>query len=173
MAAPSDVIKLIKDEDVKFVDLRFTDTRGKEQHSTVPARAVDERLFELGKMFDGSSIAGWRSIDKSDMVLMPEPDGAVIDPFRDETTLIVRCDVLEPATMNGYDRDPRTIAKRAEAYLSATGVADSALFGPEPEFFIFDDVRFGDGSITAFTRSSPRKGRGTRSGMATAATGSG
>ena len=145
MATPSDVARTIADEDVKFVDLRFTDTRGKEQHSTVPARIVDERFFETGKAFDGSSIAGWRSIDESDMVLMPEPAGAVLDPFRDETTLILRCDVLEPATMQGYERDPRTIGKRAEAYLRSSGAADSALFGPEPEFFIFDDVRFGDG----------------------------
>ena len=145
MATASDVIKTIRDDDVKFVDLRFTDTRGKEQHSTVPARVVDERFFETGKMFDGSSIAGWRSIDKSDMVLMPEPASAVVDPFRDEPTLILRCDVLVPDTMEGYDRDPRTVAKRAEAYLASTGIADSALFGPEPEFFIFDDVRFGDG----------------------------
>ena len=145
MAMASDVIKRIRDEAVKFVDLRFTDTRGKEQHSTVPARVVDERFFETGKMFDGSSIAGWRSIDKSDMVLSPEPASAVLDPFRDEPTMILRCDVLVPDTMEGYDRDPRTIAKRAEAYLASTGIADSALFGPEPEFFIFDDVRFDDG----------------------------
>ena len=145
MATPSDVIAAIRDEDVKFVDLRFTDTRGKEQHSTIPARVVDERFFEIGKMFDGSSIAGWRGIHESDMVLMPEPAGAVLDPFRDEATLILRCDVLDPATMQGYERDPRTIGKRAEAYLRSSGVADSALFGPEPEFFVFDDVRFGDG----------------------------
>ena len=150
MTTPSDVIKVVRDEGVKFVDLRFTDIRGKEQHSTVPASVVTERFFERGKMFDGSSIAGWRSIDKSDMVLMPEPGSAVLDPFRDEPTLILRCDVLEPATMKGYDRDPRTIAKRAEAYLVSTGIADRALFGPEPEFFIFDDVRFGNGSNHCF-----------------------
>jgi glutamine synthetase len=133
----------IKSEDVKFVDLRFTDTRGKEQHVSLPAGVVDEALFQDGKMFDGSSIAGWKGIEASDMVLMPEADTAVMDPFADENTLIVRCDILEPATMQGYERDPRSVAKRAEAYLKSTGIADTAFFGPEPEFFVFDDVRWG------------------------------
>ncbi|MBK5937944.1 glutamate--ammonia ligase [Halochromatium roseum] len=139
----TDVLKTIKDEEVKFVDLRFTDTRGKEQHVSLPARVIDEALFQDGKMFDGSSIAGWKGIEASDMVLMPEAATAVMDPFTDEKTMIIRCDILEPATMQGYERDPRSVAKRAEAYLASTGIADTAFFGPEPEFFVFDDVRWG------------------------------
>ncbi len=140
---PSDVLKLIKEKEAKFADLRFTDTRGKEQHVTIPARLVDENFFREGKMFDGSSIAGWKGIQDSDMVLMPEPATAVIDPFFEETTVDIRCDVLEPTTMQGYGRCPRSLAKRAEAYLKSTGIADKALFGPENEFFIFDSVRSG------------------------------
>jgi glutamine synthetase len=135
-------LKMIKDNDVKFVDLRFTDTRGKEQHVTLPSTVVDEDFFTDGKMFDGSSIAGWKGINESDMILMPEDETSVIDPFADENTLIVRCDILEPTTMQGYERDPRSLAKRAEAYLASTGIADSAFFGPEPEFFVLDDVRW-------------------------------
>jgi glutamine synthetase len=138
----SKALKMIKDNDVKFVDLRFTDTRGKEQHVTLPATMVKEDMFKDGKMFDGSSIAGWKGINESDMILMPEDDTAVMDPFSDENTLIVRCDILEPTTMQGYERDPRSVAKRAEAYLQSTGIADVAYFGPEPEFFVFDDVRW-------------------------------
>ena len=139
---PSDVLKLIKEKQVKFADLRFTDTRGKEQHVTIPARLVDEDLFRDGKMFDGSSIAGWKGINESDMILMPEAATAVIDPFFEEATVDIRCDVIEPATMQGYERDPRSLAKRAEAYLKSTGIAETALFGPENEFFIFDSVRY-------------------------------
>jgi len=141
MSADS-VLKLLKDDEVKFIDLRFTDTRGKEQHVTFPAHAIDEDTFESGKMFDGSSIAGWKGINESDMILLPDPTTAVLDPFFEEKTLILRCDVLEPSTGQGYERDPRSLAKRAEAYLKSTGIADDAYFGPEPEFFIFDDVRF-------------------------------
>src|SRR6201990_965493 len=139
---PTDVIKLIKEKDVKFADLRFTDTRGKEQHVTIPAKLVDEDLFSDGKMFDGSSISGWKGINESDMILMPEAGSAVLDPFFEETTVNIRCDVIEPATMQGYERDPRSLGKRAEAYLKSTGIADGALFGPENEFFIFDSVRY-------------------------------
>jgi len=139
----SDVIGMINDNDVKFVDFRFTDTKGKEQHVSVPASVIDEDLFEEGKMFDGSSIAGWKGINESDMILMPDATTAVMDPFSDEAQLILRCDVLEPATMEGYERDPRSVAKRAEAYLQSTGIADTAYFGPEPEFFVLDDVRWG------------------------------
>jgi glutamine synthetase len=146
----ADVMKMIKDEDVKFVDLRFTDTRGKEQHVSLPASMINDSLFQDGKMFDGSSIAGWKGIQESDMVLMPEPDTAVMDPFSDENTLIIRCDILEPSTMQGYERDPRSVAKRAEAYLKSTGIADTAFFGPEPEFFILDDVRWGADISGAF-----------------------
>ena len=120
-----DALKLISDSKAKFVDFRFTDTHGKEQHVSVPASVIDGELFEEGKMFDGSSIAGWKGINESDMILMPDPDTAVIDPFMQDTTVLLRCDVIEPATMQGYDRDPRSIAKRAEAYLKSTGAGDS------------------------------------------------
>ena len=142
---PADVLKLIKDKEVKYADLRFTDTRGKEQHVTIPANAVDEDLFRDGKMFDGSSIAGWKGINESDMILALDPTTAVIDPFFEQTTVNIRCDIIEPATMQGYERDPRSLGKRAEAYLKSTGIADGALFGPENEFFIFDSVRWKSG----------------------------
>jgi glutamine synthetase len=139
----ANVMKMIKENDVKYVDFRFCDTRGKEQHVTFPAHSIDEGTFEEGKMFDGSSIAGWKHINESDMILMPEASTAVLDPFYDDKTLILRCDIIEPKNMQGYERDPRSIAKRAEAYLKSTGIADTAFFGPENEFFIFDDVRWG------------------------------
>ncbi len=136
------VLSLIQENEVKFVDLRFTDTKGKEQHISIPAHQIDADFFEDGKMFDGSSLAGWKGINESDMVMMPDPSSAVLDPFTEDATLIIRCDILEPATMQGYDRDPRSIAKRAEEYLRSTGIADTVLVGPEPEFFMFDDVKF-------------------------------
>ncbi len=139
----ANVLNLIKENDVKFVDYRFTDTRGKEQHITFPAHAVSNDTFTDGVMFDGSSIAGWKGIEASDMVMLPDASTAVLDPFADESTLIIRCDILEPNTMQGYERDPRSVAKRAEAYLQSTGIADTAFFGPEPEFFVLDDVRWG------------------------------
>ncbi len=139
----SDVLNMMKENDVKYVDLRFTDTIGKEQHVTIPAREVDEDFFEDGKMFDGSSIAGWKGINESDMILMPDADTAVMDPFFQDSTMILRCDVVEPSNMQGYERDPRSVAKRAEEYLKSTGIGDAAYFGPEPEFFVFDDVRWG------------------------------
>jgi len=135
-------LKMIKDNDAKWVDLRFTDSRGKEQHVTNHVRAIDEEFFEMGAMFDGSSIAGWKPINESDMILMPDDSTAVIDPFTEETTVNLRCDVVEPSTLQGYDRDPRSLAKRAEAYLTSTGIGDTAFFGPEAEFFIFDDVKY-------------------------------
>ncbi|MCH7696585.1 MAG: glutamate--ammonia ligase [Proteobacteria bacterium] len=152
------VLQLIKDNEVKFIDLRFTDTKGKEQHVTLPAAMAGDEFFEYGKMFDGSSIAGWKGIDDSDMVLMPDIETAVIDPFFDDTTLNIRCDVLEPTTMQGYDRCPRSLAKRAEAYLKSTGLADEAFFGPEPEFFIFDDARWGDDVNSAFYEIDSEEG---------------
>src|SRR5689334_19620772 len=142
MASAADVLKLIKDKEVKFVDLRFTDTRGKEQHVSVPAKVFDNDKFESGHAFDGSSIAGWKGIQASDMLLMPDPTTANLDPFMDETTLLITCDVVEPADGKGYERDPRSLAKRAEAYLKSTGLGDVAYFGPEPEFFIFDAVEW-------------------------------
>ncbi len=146
------VLKMLKDKGVKFVDLRFTDTRGKEQHVSVPSSVVDAGFFKDGKMFDGSSIAGWKGIQESDMVLMPDADTVVMDPFMDEPTAIVRCDILEPHTMKGYERDPRSLARRAEAYLKSTKIADTAYFGPENEFFIFDDVRWGSDISGSFCK---------------------
>ncbi|RPI13186.1 MAG: glutamine synthetase, partial [Lysobacterales bacterium] len=143
MTTAADVLKLIKEKEVKYVDLRFTDTKGKEQHVTVPTRVVDESFFEDGKGFDGSSIAGWKGIQESDMILMPDPSTAILDPFFEETTLNLRCDIVEPSTMQGYERDPRSLAKRAEAYLKSTGIADNSVWGPENEFFIFDNLRHG------------------------------
>ncbi len=136
------VLALIQEHEVKFVDLRFTDTKGKEQHISIPAHQIDADFFEDGKMFDGSSVAGWKGINESDMVMMPDASSAVLDPFTEDATLNIRCDILEPATMQGYDRDPRSIAKRAEDYMRSTGIADTVLIGPEPEFFLFDDVKF-------------------------------
>ena len=135
-------LDLISKNDVSWVDLRFTDTKGKEQHVSVPSNTVDEDFFEGGKMFDGSSISGWKGINESDMILMPDDSTAVLDPFTDDPTVILRCDIVEPDTMQGYERDPRSIAKKAEAYLVSTGVGDTAFFGPEPEFFVFDDVKW-------------------------------
>ncbi len=140
--AVADVMKMMKDNEVRFVDLRFTDTRGKEQHVTVPAHQFEADKFEHGHAFDGSSIAGWKGIQASDMLLMPDPDSVRMDPFFKEATLVVTCDVIEPSDMKGYDRDPRSIAKRGEAYLKSTGIGDTAYFGPEPEFFIFDSVHW-------------------------------
>ncbi|GAA03022.1 MULTISPECIES: glutamate--ammonia ligase [Photobacterium] len=136
------VLALIQENEVKFVDLRFTDTKGKEQHISIPAHQIDADFFEEGKMFDGSSVAGWKGINESDMVMMPDASSAVLDPFTEDATLNIRCDILEPATMQGYDRDPRSIAKRAEEFMRSTGIADTVLIGPEPEFFLFDDVKF-------------------------------
>ena len=138
----ADVLNMVKENDVKFVDFRFTDTRGKEQHVTVPVSAFDESKFTQGHAFDGSSIAGWKGIEASDMLLMPDPATANVDPFMEETTLLLQCDVLEPGDGKPYDRDPRSIAKKAEAFLKASGIGDTAYFGPEPEFFIFDQVRW-------------------------------
>ena len=135
-------LELISKNDVSWVDLRFTDTKGKEQHVSVPSHTVDEDFFEGGKMFDGSSISGWKGINESDMILMPDDSTAVLDPFTDDPTVILRCDIVEPDTMQGYERDPRSIAKKAEAYLVSTGLGDTAFFGPEPEFFVFDDVKW-------------------------------
>ncbi len=143
MTTPANALTFLKEKEAKFVDLRFTDTRGKEQHLTVPAHVVDASFFEDGKMFDGSSIAGWKGIQESDMVLMPDAASLVVDPFMEDATVNIRCDVYEPSTMQGYTRCPRMTARRAEAYLKSTGIADQAFFGPENDFFIFDDVRYG------------------------------
>ena len=135
-------LNLIKENEARWVDLRFSDTRGKEQHVSIPSTEVGEDFFEGGKMFDGSSIAGWKGINESDMILMPDDSTSVMDPFTDEATIILRCDIVEPMTMQGYERDPRSVAKRAEEFLISTGLGDIAFFGPEPEFFVFDDVKW-------------------------------
>src|SRR6476660_3380336 len=145
MSTPKEIFQTIKDKDVKFVDLRFTDTHGKEQHVSVPVSAFGPDKFESGHFFDGSSIAGWKGIQASDMVLLPDPTSYFIDPFLQQTTLAITCDVIEPSDGKGYDRDPRSIAKRGQAYLKSTGIGETAYFGPEPEFFIFDSVEWNVG----------------------------
>src|SRR4029078_12742633 len=142
MKTGKDVLKSIKDNDVKYVDLRFTDPRGKWQHVTFDAGMIDEDVFAEGLMFDGSSIAGWKAINESDMSLMPDPVTATIDPFFAETTMVITCAVLEPTTGEPYNRAPRGIAKKAEAMVKSMGIGDTVFFGPEAEFFVFDDVRY-------------------------------
>ncbi len=142
MTSASDILKQITDNDVKFVDLRFTDPRGKMQHVTMDASVVDEDMFADGVMFDGSSIAGWKAINESDMVLMPDTASAHTDPFFAQSTLAIMCDILDPVSGEPYGRDPRGTSKKAEAYLQASGIGDTVYVGPEAEFFVFDDVRF-------------------------------
>ena len=152
MKTAKDVLKAIKDNDVKYVDLRFTDPRGKWQHVTFDQTLIDEDAFAEGLMFDGSSIAGWKAINESDMTLMPDPTSACMDPFFAASTMVINCDILDPASGQPYNRDPRGIAKKAEAYLKSTGIGDTVFFGPEAEFFVFDDVRFtADPYNTGFT----------------------
>ncbi len=147
-------LNLIKEKEARWVDLRFTDTKGKEQHVSIPVSEVDDSFFEEGKMFDGSSIAGWKGINESDMILMPDDSSSVLDPFTDEPTIIIRCNIVEPSTGQGYERDPRSIAQRAEEYLKSTGLGDDAFFGPEPEFFVFDDIKWGADMSGAFYKVS-------------------
>ena len=142
MTTAKEVMKMIKDNEVKYADMRFTDPRGKWQHVTMDISTVDEDTFSEGIMFDGSSIAGWKAIHESDMQLMPDPESACIDPFYAETTLVLICDTLEPLTGEPYNRDPRSIAKKAEGLVRSMGVGDTVFFGPEAEFFIFDDVKY-------------------------------
>jgi glutamine synthetase len=142
MTTAADVLKMIKDQAIEFLDIRFTDTKGKEQHMTVPSSQVNEKLFTEGKMFDGSSIAGWKPINDSDMILMPDPNSVVADPFAKYKQLNISADVVSPATMSGYEKCPRSIGKRAVEYLKSTGIGDTAYFGPENEYFIFDSVQF-------------------------------
>ncbi|MDC0074760.1 type I glutamate--ammonia ligase [Alphaproteobacteria bacterium] len=136
------VLKMIKEKEINYVDLRFTDPRGKWQHLGMSSSVIDEDTFSDGIMFDGSSIAGWKDISQSDMSLIPDPSTAVIDPFSAQSSLIIFCNINEPSTGESYNRDPRSIAKKAEAYLSYSGIGDKAVFGPEAEFFVFDDVRY-------------------------------
>jgi glutamine synthetase len=157
-ATASDILKLIKEKEVKYVDVRFTDPRGKWQHVTFDLMMVDDEFLNEGTMFDGSSIAGWKAINESDMLLKPDLDTAVIDPFFAQTTLILICDVLEPTTGQHYSRCPRSIAKAAEAFVNSSGVGDTTYFGPEAEFFIFDDVRFEVGMNKAFYYLDSKEG---------------
>ncbi len=156
--AAENVLKLIKDRDVKYVDFRFTDPRGKWQHTAQHVSTIDEDSLAEGIMFDGSSIAGWKSIHESDMNLMPDLETAVMDPFAAQPLLIMFCDVLEPSTGQPYERDPRSTAKRTEAYLKSTGIGDSAYFGPEAEFFVFDDVRFNNSMNHTFYHIDAEEG---------------
>ncbi|MGD9535726.1 MAG: type I glutamate--ammonia ligase [Alphaproteobacteria bacterium] len=150
MTDANTVLETIKEKDIAYVDFRFTDPRGKWHHTAQHVRTVDEGMFADGLMFDGSSIAGWKDINESDMNLMPDPATACIDPFAAQPTLILTCDVIEPSTGQAYGRCPRSIAKRAEAYLAYSGIGDTAFFGPEAEFFVFDDVRFDVAGHQAF-----------------------
>jgi glutamine synthetase len=152
------VLKMIEDNGVKFVDFRFTDPRGKWQHTAQTVETIDEDIFANGIMFDGSSIAGWKAINESDMNLMPDPSTAIMDPFTSQPQLIVFCDVLEPLTGQPYSRDPRSTAKKAEAYLSSSGIGDTAYFGPEAEFFVFDGVRFGSSQEHTFYKLDSQEG---------------
>jgi glutamine synthetase len=152
------IFNTIKEHDVKYVDFRFTDPRGKWQHLSHPVSNFDESFLEDGVMFDGSSIAGWKAINESDMTLMPDPDSATLDPFMAQPTLVLVCDVLEPTTGEAYGRDPRSTARRAEAYLKASGIGDTAYFGPEAEFFVFDDARFKTGMNEHFVYLDSEEG---------------
>lgn len=136
------LFKLIESSGAKWVDFRYTDTHGKEMHLTFPAHSIDEDTLEDGKMFDASSVAGWKGVEASDMILRPDPDSAYLDPFYELPTVVVTCDVIEPNTMQGYAKDPRSIARRAETYLKSTGIGDTVFVGPEPEFFVFDEVKW-------------------------------
>ncbi len=143
MSAFQKIEKLIKEHEIKFIDLRFSDTLGKEHHVTIPANALSEDLFKIGQPFDGSSIEGWKGIESSDMLLRPDPTSARVDPFYDDNTLFITCDVIEPTSLEAYSRCPRGIARKAENFIKESGIADSAFFGPEPEFFIFDSITWG------------------------------
>src|SRR5690606_37967863 len=145
----SKTLELIKEHNVKWVDLRFTDTRGKEQHVTFPASKVNDSFLE-GVMFDGSSVAGWKGINESDKILRPDDSTALLDPFADEVQLNLRCDIIEPRTMQGYNRDPRSVSRRAVEYLKSTGIGDQAFFGPENEFFVFDYIKWHVGMDRSF-----------------------
>src|SRR3984957_2669734 len=153
-----DILELIKEKEIKDVDIGFTDPRGKWQHVTFDLMMVDDDFHNNGTMFDGSSIAGWKAINESDMLLKPDLETAVIDPFFAQTTLILICDVLEPTTNQNYPRCPRSIAKAAEAYVNSSGVGDTTYFGPESEFFIFDDVRFDVGMNKGFYYVDSKEG---------------
>lgn len=170
MSDANSVLSQIKEQDVKFVDLRFSDPRGKWQHLAMDAAVVDEDMFTDGIMFDGSSIAGWKAINESDMTLMPDPATAVMDPFSAQASMILFCDVLEPSTHEAYGRCPRSTSRRAEAYLLSSGAGDTAFFGPEAEFFIFDDVRYDVSMHNTFFKIDDTEGPTIRAPSSRAAT---
>ena len=145
MASAKDIVNRIKDEEIEWVDLRFTDPKGKWQHLSMVSSVIGEDELEEGLMFDGSSIAGWKTINESDMILKPDLDAVYVDPFSATPMMIIFCDIVEPSTGELYGRDPRSTAKRAEAFLKTTGLGDTVYVGPEAEFYMFDDVRFEDG----------------------------
>lgn len=150
MSSPQEVIAFLTENDIPFVDCRFTDILGREHHLTLPAERFDEDCMEGGIPFDGSSMPGWQGIEASDMLLIPDLNSLRFDPFREERTVVLTCDVVDPVDLNGYERDPRSLAKRAETYLLSTGLGDTAFFGPEPEFFVFDGVLWGNDMSGSF-----------------------
>ena len=161
---PAEVLRLVQDEGVEVVDLRFCDLPGLMQHFSVPAHVLTEETFTEGQGFDGSSIRGFQEIHESDMILLPDPSTAVLDPFRRHTTLILNCFVHDPLTLDPYSHDPRHVANKAEAHLRDTGIADTSYFGPEAEFFVFDDVRFSQNQHSPSTGWTPSRASGTRRG---------
>lgn len=156
--SPQEVLALCREREVRAVDLRFTDLMSRQHHLTVPVSQLTEAAFETGFGFDGSSIRGWQAVDQSDMLLVPQPDSAWIDPFTTLSTVVLNCSIEDPITREEYPRDPRNIARRAENYLASTGIADTAYFGPEAEFFIFDDVQFDQQANTSFYRVESNEG---------------
>jgi glutamine synthetase len=165
-----EVLSFIKDEGVEFVDVRFTDLPGQQQHFNVPAAGVTEEFFSEGVMFDGSSIRGFAAIHKSDMKLIPDPATAFLDPFRAAKTLNISHSIVEPRTGEPYGRDPRQVATKAEEYLRSTGIADTSFFGAEAEFYVFDDVRFQTAQNEGYTTSTPSRAPGTPAASRTVAT---
>ena len=153
--SPAEVLSLIEQEGVQYVDLRFSDLFGQWQHLTIPAYELSLDTFEEGRGFDGSSIRGWQSINESDMIAIPDPATAFIDPFMEPKTLVMICDIYDPVTRERYGRDTRYIAQKAEQYLKQTGIGDTAYYGPEAEFFIFDSVEFGSKCISKHMKVSP------------------
>src|SRR6266542_489769 len=157
--SPKDALKYIKENKAVCADLKFMDFLGTWQHFTAPLSEIDESVFEEGLGFDGSSIRGWQAIHASDMLVVPDPATAVMDPFTEAPTVTLICNIVDPITKEEYSRDPRHIARKAEAYLKSTGIGDTAYFGPEPEFFILDEVRFDTNQHESYYHVDSREGR--------------
>src|ERR1041384_6729638 len=147
---PKDAIRMAREQNAEAIDLKFMDLIGTWQHFTIPLREYDEHIFEEGLGFDGSSIRGWQPINASDMLVVPDASTAVMDPFMPHPTLSLICNIVDPITKEDYSRDPRNIARKAEAYLKSTGIGDTAYFGPEPEFFVFDEIRYEQNQHTGY-----------------------